>query len=72
MNKINVGSIQNIKKTLSSEKILGKNIKYAKDAGLKTIKMLLNDQDLIFLQNKNYKYELINDPIYNSVYLIYL
>lgn len=53
--------------SLSSEKILSKNIKYAKDAGLKTIKMLLNDQDLIFLRNKNYKYELINDSIYNSV-----
>lgn len=72
MNKINVGSIQNIKKTLAPEKILETNLKYAKGAGLQSIKWLLSESDLQYLTQKGYTYEKVSDPIYDAVYRIYL
>jgi hypothetical protein len=73
MNKTNVGSIQNLNKTLAPHKILSRNIRYVLDAGLFSCKWLLSPEDLQYLDQCGYKYEPISDPIYPvGVYIVRL
>lgn len=58
---INVGWKQNLDKTLAPEKILTKNIGYARAAGLSSVKWLLTIEDLQFLKTNNYHYVLQTD-----------
>lgn len=70
--KIKVGWMQNIQKSLAPEKILVRNIKFAIEAGLTSVKWLLNAEDLEYLNRNRYKYEPTDDRNYpNDTYIVY-
>lgn len=70
--KIKVGWMQNITKSLEPEKILTRNIKFAIEAGLTSVKWLLTEEDLVYLDRNRYKYESTDDQNYpNDTYIVY-
>ena len=71
--KINVGSKQNLHKTLAPDKILASNLRYGQEARLEGVRWLLTREDLEYLDGRGFKYEPISDPIYaTGVYYVHL